>query len=82
MTFTVDKTSTYDIHCCLGVYMSWSQFGHVCRHGVIFLKLGIGPLILASKPVTGFKNSIQVCNQVYLSVSSAVHYITSNVQMM
>ena len=42
--------------------MSWSQFRHVCRHGVIFKKLGIGSLMLASKPVIGFKNSIQVHN--------------------
>ena len=42
--------------------MSQSQFGHVCRHGVIFKKLGIGSLILESKLVIGFKNSIQVCN--------------------
>ena len=45
------------------VHMSQSQFGHVvCRCGVIFKKLGIGSLILASKPVIGFENSIQVCN--------------------
>ena len=42
--------------------MSWSQLGRVCRCGVIFKKLGIGSLILASKPVTGFENSIQACN--------------------
>ena len=40
-------------------YVSRSLFGRVCWRGVIFKKLGIGSLILASKPVTGFKNSIQ-----------------------
>ena len=34
----------------------------VCRHGVIFKKLGIGSLMLALKPVIGFENSIQVRN--------------------
>ena len=42
--------------------MSWSQFRHACKHGVIVKKLGIGSLILASKPVIGFENSIQACN--------------------
>ena len=44
------------------IYVSRSQLGHVCRRGIIFKKLGICPLILASRPVTCFENSIQVCN--------------------
>ena len=35
--------------------MSRSQFGHVCKHGVVFKKLGIGSLMLASKPDIGFE---------------------------
>ena len=46
----------------LPYHMSWSQLGRVCRRGVIFKKLGICPLILTSKPVIGFENSIQVHN--------------------
>ena len=30
--------------------------------GLFLKKLGFGSLILASKPVTGFENSIQACN--------------------
>ena len=62
--------------------MSLTRFGCVCRCGVIFKKLGIRSLMLASKPVSGFKNSIQVHDYVYLSASSVAHYITLNVQMM
>ena len=43
-------------------YVSRSQFGRVCRRGIIFRKIGIGFLILTSKPVIGFENSIQVHN--------------------
>ena len=46
----------------IGLYVSRSQFGRVRRRGVIFKKLGIGSLILASKPVNGFENSIQAHN--------------------
>ena len=42
--------------------MSQSQFGCVCRHGIIFKKLGIGSPIFTSKPVTGFESSIQAHN--------------------
>ena len=44
------------------VYVSRSQFGRACKRGVIFKILGIGSLILALKPVSGFENSIQARN--------------------
>ena len=49
-------------HATPHLYASRSQFRRVCRHEVIFKTLGIGSLILALKPVTGFKYSIQACN--------------------
>ena len=39
------------------VQLSRSQFGHLCRRGVIFKNLGIGSLMLALKPAIGFENS-------------------------
>ena len=42
--------------------MSWSEFGREYKCGVIFQNLGIGSLMLASKPVIGFENSIQAHN--------------------
>ena len=38
-----------------GIHMSRSQFRRVCKCGVIFKKLDIGSLMLASKPDIGFK---------------------------
>ena len=35
--------------------MSGSQFGRVCKRGVIFKNLGIGSLMLASRPDIGFE---------------------------
>ena len=37
------------------MYMSRSQFGRVYKREVIFKKLGIGSLMLALKPDTGFE---------------------------
>ena len=42
--------------------MSPSQFRRVCWRGNFQKNLGIGSLKLTSKPVTGFKNSIQALN--------------------
>ena len=62
ITIAFNKCDKYTACCKLFTFMSWSLFKPVCGCGVIFKKLGICSLILTSKPVTSFENSIQVHN--------------------